>query len=102
VSSGKPFTREQLQEFASFQMQSREDTPMNLKVLFGVFDWITADSDLLAVRAKNVAPPAITTTSENFKKAFQWGAILGLPALVGILGWFLTGLRARRRAEIKL
>ncbi|MFO0608319.1 MAG: GldG family protein [Polyangiales bacterium] len=102
VSSGKPFVREQLQEFASFQMENREDAPVNLKVLFGVFDWISADSDLLAVRAKRVAPPAITATSETFKKVFQWGAILGLPALAGILGWFLTGLRARRRAEIKL
>jgi hypothetical protein len=102
VSSGKPFVMEQLREFASFQMEGNGDTPVNLKVLFGVFDWISQDSDLLAVRAKRVAPPAITATSETFKKVFQWGAILGLPALVGILGWFLTGLRARRRAEIKL
>jgi hypothetical protein len=54
------------------------------------------------VRAKSVQPPELSVTSDTKKNIFKWGSVVGLPALVGILGWFLMGLRARRRAEIKL
>jgi ABC-2 type transport system permease protein len=98
VASGKMFGIDQLREIAPLQGAM----PTNVQMLFNTFDWLSQDSDLLAVRAKNVSEPELATTSETKKNIFKWGSILGLPALVGILGWFLMGLRARRRAEIKL
>ncbi len=98
VGSGKMFGIDQLREIAPLQGAM----PTNVQMLFNTFDWLSQDSDLLAVRAKNVSEPELATTSETKKNIFKWGAILGLPAIVGILGWFLMSLRARRRAEIKL
>lgn len=98
VGSGKMFGIDQLREIAPLQGAM----PTNVQMLFNVFDWLSQDSDLLAVRAKNVSEPELATTSETKKNLFKWGSILGLPAIVGVLGWILMGLRARRRAEIKL
>lgn len=96
VGSGKMFSIDQLREIAFQGM------PTNVQMLFNVFDWLSQDSDLLAVRAKSVQPPELSVTSDTKKNVFKWGTVVGLPALVGILGWFLMGLRARRRAETKL
>ncbi len=98
VGSGKMFGIEQVREIAQIQ----GGVPTNVQMLLNVFDWLSQDTDLLAVRAKNVSEPELATTNETKKNIFKWGSILGLPAIVGILGWFLMGLRARRRAEIKL
>jgi ABC-2 type transport system permease protein len=98
VSSGKMFGIEQLQEIAPLQ----GGMPTNIQMLFNTFDWLSQDSDLLAVRAKSVSEPDLSVTSDTKKKLFQWGTILGLPAFVGVLGWFLMNVRAKRRAEIKL
>ncbi len=98
VSSGKMFNIDQVRELAQIQ----GGIPTNVQMLSNVFDWLSQDTDLLAVRAKNVSEPELATTSETKKNIFKWGAILGMPALIGILGWVLMGMRARRRAEIAL
>jgi ABC-type uncharacterized transport system involved in gliding motility auxiliary subunit len=98
IGSGKMFGIDQLREIAPLQGAM----PTNIQMLFNTFDWLSQDSDLLAVRAKNVSEPELATTSDTKKNLFKWGSILGLPTLVGVLGWFLMSLRARRRAETQL
>jgi hypothetical protein len=69
-------------------------------MLLNVFDWLSQDPDLLAVRAKDVSEPTLGDVSETKKNLFQWGSIFGLPLLVGLLGVFMARMRAQRRAEL--
>ena len=98
MASGKMFGIDQLREIAPLQGAM----PTNVQMLFNVFDWLSQDNDLLAVRAKNVSEPEFATRNETKKNLFKWGTILGLPAVALILGWFLTNLRAKRRSGIEL
>jgi len=73
-----------------------------VQMLLNVFDWLSQDPDLLAVRAKDVSEPSLQAVTDTRKQLFKWGSIIGLPLLVGVLGVVLMSLRARKRAEITL
>lgn len=98
VGSGKAFHIEQLRALAPVQ----NGMPTNVQMLLNVFDWLSQDPDLLAVRAKDVSEPSLQAVTDTKKQLFKWGSIVGLPLLVGVLGVVLMSLRARRRAEITL
>lgn len=98
ASSGKLFGIEQLRTIAPIQ----GGIPTNVQMLLNVFDWLSQDPDLLAVRAKDVSEPTLGEVSDTKKNLFQWGSILGLPLLVGLIGLFVDRYRARKRAEITL
>lgn len=96
VGSGKMFGIDQLRSIAPIQ----GGIPTNVQMLLNVFDWLSQDPDLLAVRAKDVSEPTLGEVSETKKNLFQWGSIFGLPLLVGLLGVFMARMRAQRRAEL--
>ncbi len=96
VGSGKLFGIEQLRTIAPIQ----GGIPTNVQMLLNVFDWLSQDPDLLAVRAKDVSEPSLGEVSETKKNLFQWGSIFGLPLLVGLLGVLMSRLRAQRRADL--
>jgi ABC-2 type transport system permease protein len=98
VGSGKLFHIDQLRAIAPLQ----NGMPTNVQMLLNVFDWLSQDPDLLAVRAKDVSEPSLQAVSDTKKQLFKWGSIIGLPLLVGLLGIVLMNLRARKRAEITL
>jgi len=96
VGSGKLFGIEQLRTIAPIQ----GGIPTNVQMLLNVFDWLSQDPDLLAVRAKDVSEPSLGEVSETKKNLFQWGSIFGLPLLAGLLGVLMSRLRAQRRADL--
>lgn len=98
VGSGKVFHIDQLRAIAPLQ----NGMPTNVQMLLNVFDWLSQDPDLLAVRAKDVSEPSLQAVTDTKKQLFKWGSIIGLPLLVGVLGVVLMNLRARKRAEITL
>jgi ABC-2 type transport system permease protein len=98
VGSGKVFHIDQLRAIAPLQ----NGMPTNVQMLLNVFDWLSQDPDLLAVRAKDVSEPSLQAVTDTKKQLFKWGSIIGLPLLVGVLGVVLMSLRARKRAEITL
>ncbi len=98
IGSGKAFHIEQLRAIAPLQ----GGMPTNVQMLLNVFDWLSQDPDLLAVRAKDVSEPSLQAMTDTKKQLFKWGSILGLPLLVGVLGVVLRSMRARKRAEITL
>ncbi len=98
VGSGKVFHIDQLRSIAPLQ----NGMPTNVQMLLNVFDWLSQDPDLLAVRAKDVSEPSLQAVTDTRKQLFKWGSIIGLPLLVGLLGVVLMNLRARKRAEITL
>lgn len=98
VGSGKVFHIDQLRAIAPLQ----NGMPTNVQMLLNVFDWLSQDPDLLAVRAKDVSEPSLQAVTDTKKQLFKWGSIIGLPLLVGLLGVVLMNLRARKRAEITL
>jgi ABC-2 type transport system permease protein len=98
VGSGKVFHIDQLRAIAPLQ----NGMPTNVQMLLNVFDWLSQDPDLLAVRAKDVSEPSLQAVTDTRKQLFKWGSIIGLPLLVGVLGVVLMNLRARKRAEITL
>jgi ABC-type uncharacterized transport system involved in gliding motility auxiliary subunit len=94
VGSGKLFGIDQLRAIAPLQ----QGMPTNIEMLLDVFDWLSQDPDLLAVRAKTVAEPDLSgDVSEGRKNAFKWGSILGMPFLIGLLGLALSTWRNKRR-----
>jgi ABC-type uncharacterized transport system involved in gliding motility auxiliary subunit len=98
VGSGKVFHIDQLRAIAPLQ----NGMPTNVQMLLNVFDWLSQDPDLLAVRAKDVSEPSLQAVTDTKKQLFKWGSIVGLPLLVGVLGVVLMSMRARKRAEITL
>lgn len=98
VGSGKAFHIDQLRALAPVQ----NGMPTNVQMLLNVFDWLSQDPDLLAVRAKDVSEPSLQAVTDTKKQLFKWGSIVGLPLLVGVLGVVLMSLRARKRAEMTL
>lgn len=98
VGSSKVFHIDQLRAIAPLQ----NGMPTNVQMLLNVFDWLSQDPDLLAVRAKDVSEPSLQAVTDTKKQLFKWGSIVGLPLLVGVLGVVLMSMRARKRAEITL
>lgn len=98
MSSGKLFNIEQLRALAPVQ----GGVPVNIRLLENVFDWLSQDTDLLAVRAKNIADPPLGEVTDVKKQVFKWGSIVGLPLLVGLLGVFILRARAAARRSTKL
>ena len=98
VSSGRLFHIEQLGAVARVQPGG----PPNLRLIQNTFDWLSQDADLLAVRAKNVAEPNLGELTDVRKNLFKWGHIVGLPALVGVLGVALMRMRQANRKSFKL
>jgi len=98
VGTGKAFHIDQLRALAPVQ----NGMPTNVQMLLNVFDWLSQDPDLLAVRAKDVSEPSLQAVTDTKKQLFKWGSIVGLPLLVGVLGVVLMSLRARKRAEMTL
>lgn len=98
VGTGKAFHIDQLRALAPVQ----NGMPTNVQMLLNVFDWLSQDPDLLAVRAKDVSEPSLQAVTDTKKQLFKWGSIVGLPLLIGVLGVVLMSLRARKRAEMTL
>jgi ABC-2 type transport system permease protein len=91
ISSGNMFALDTLRTLVQI---SGGQSP-NLQLIPNTFDWLSQDTDLLAVRAKDTSDPQIRAdVSDKAKQFFKWGSIVLLPAAIGVLG--LAVLSARR------
>lgn len=98
ISSGNMFAMEHLQSI--LPMQGGMNAP-NLQILPNTFDWLSQDLDLLAVRAKDTSDPAMRAdVSDNAKKFFKYGSIVGLPFAVAILGFAVLSARRSRIKDL--
>jgi ABC-type uncharacterized transport system involved in gliding motility auxiliary subunit len=95
VSSGSVFALDTLRIMAQLSGGQRPD---NLTLLFNTFDWLSQDTDLLAVRAKDTSEPQLRADiSDTAKSVFKWGTIVVLPLAIGVLGVALMSARRSRR-----
>ncbi|MDP3275154.1 MAG: Gldg family protein [Deltaproteobacteria bacterium] len=96
ISSGNMFALDTLRTLIQL---SQGQPPANLAMLSNTFDWMSQDTDLLAVRAKDTSDPQIRAdVSDKAKQFFKWGSIALLPAAIGVLG---LAVLSARRARIK-
>lgn len=97
ISSGSLFALDTLRIMAQLAGGQR---PSNLSLLFNTFDWLSQDTDLLAVRAKDTSEPTLRAdVSDTAKAMFKWGTIIVLPLAIGVLGVALMSARRSRRKE---
>lgn len=62
----------------------------NFTFVQNVFDWMTNEEELIAVRMKTVDDPPLEQASEGKKAAAKWGNIIGIPfafVLFGLIRW---------------
>lgn len=99
VSAGSTFSLDALRVMVQL---SGGQKPANLALLFNTFDYLSQDTDLLAVRAKDTSDPLLRAdVSKAQKNVFKWGSIAVLPLAVGIIGFsVLTARRSRRKRLI--
>jgi ABC-type uncharacterized transport system involved in gliding motility auxiliary subunit/ABC-type transport system involved in multi-copper enzyme maturation permease subunit len=60
--------------------------PGNLTFLLNAVDWLAQDEALIAIRAKNRAPPPLAFTSQLARSVARYGNLIGIPALVIAVG----------------
>lgn len=79
------------------QMQGEDDPAFTF--FANAIDWLAADNDLISIRSKSVGAPPIGEVSEGLKDTLKYANMIGLPALVILLGlfrWYWLGIRRRR------
>lgn len=97
ISSGNMFALDTLRTIVQV---SGGQSP-NLQLIPNTFDWLSQDLDLLAVRAKDTSDPAMRAdVSDNAKKFFKYGSIVGLPFAVAILGFAVLSARRSRIKDL--
>ena len=70
--------------------------PSNLAFILNAVDWLAQDEALIAIRAKNRAPPPLAFTTPLKRGVARYGNLIGVPALV--IGVGIARLWRRRRS----
>jgi ABC-type uncharacterized transport system involved in gliding motility auxiliary subunit/ABC-type transport system involved in multi-copper enzyme maturation permease subunit len=70
----------------------------NLAFALNSIDWLAQDPALIAIRSKDTRPPALAFTSAVTRDAVKYGNLIGVPALVAILG-ALRLMRRKRKSR---
>jgi ABC-type uncharacterized transport system involved in gliding motility auxiliary subunit len=69
--------------------------PSNLAFIANAVDWLAQDEALIAIRAKNRAPPPLAFTTPLKRSVARYGNLIGIPGLV--IGVGIARLWRRRR-----
>jgi ABC-type uncharacterized transport system involved in gliding motility auxiliary subunit len=67
--------------------------------ILNAVDWLAQDEDLIAIRAKNRAPPPIAYSSPLKRAVARYGNLIGIPVLVITLGAMRLWRRRRRTGQ---
>ena len=70
--------------------------PGNLTFILNAVDWLAQDEALIAIRAKNRAPPPLAFTTALKRSLARYGNLIGIPGLVIAVG--IARLWRRRRS----
>ncbi len=73
--------------------------PSNMAFVLNAVDWLAQDEDLIAIRAKNRAPPPIAFSSPVKRAVARYGNLIGIPVLVMVLGGMRLWRRRRRTGQ---
>jgi ABC-type uncharacterized transport system involved in gliding motility auxiliary subunit/ABC-type transport system involved in multi-copper enzyme maturation permease subunit len=76
-----------------------QGAPENLALTLNAIDWLAQDEDLIAIRAKDRRPVALTFASATTREAAKYANLIGLPALVALVGIAHLARRRRRTRE---
>ena len=71
----------------------------NMAFILNAVDWLAQDEDLIAIRAKNRAPPPIAYSSSVKRGLARYGNLMGIPALIIGVGVLWLWRRRRRTGE---
>lgn len=97
ISSGNMFALDTLRTLVQI---SGGQSP-NLLLFPNTFDWLSQDTDLLAVRAKDTSDPQIRAdVSDKAKAFFKWGSIALLPLAIAIIGFAVLSARRSRIKDL--
>ena len=72
------------------------DSRGNLAFLLNAVDWLAQDEDLIAIRAKNRAPPPLAFASSLTRGLARSGNLFGVPVLIVAAGGWRLWRRRRR------
>ncbi len=70
--------------------------PQNLIFAANAVDWLAQDDALIRIRSKHCAPPALVFESDFGQGLLKWGNLVGMPALIVLIGLLLITGRRRR------
>jgi ABC-type uncharacterized transport system involved in gliding motility auxiliary subunit/ABC-type transport system involved in multi-copper enzyme maturation permease subunit len=76
-----------------------QGAPENLALTLNAIDWLAQDEDLIAIRAKDRRPVALTFASATSREAAKYANLIGLPVLVALVGIVHLARRRRRTRE---
>lgn len=84
------------------ESQFAQASPQNVLFASNAVDWLAQDESLIRIRAKNRTPPALVLRSDLAQATFKWGNLVGVPALLALIGVIrVTGRRRRAEARWK-
>ena len=71
----------------------------NMAFILNSVDWLAQDEDLIAIRAKNRAPPPIAYSSSVKRSLARYGNLIGIPALIIGVGVLRLWRRRQRTSR---
>jgi ABC-type uncharacterized transport system involved in gliding motility auxiliary subunit len=75
--------------------QFTQHSPDNLSFVLNAVDWLAQDEALISIRSKDRSPPPLSFTSPVIREGVKYVNVIGVPALIILLG--ITHLTRRRR-----
>jgi ABC-type uncharacterized transport system involved in gliding motility auxiliary subunit len=72
----------------------------NFVAALNLFDWLAVEDSLVAIRTKGPAQRALLFSSDRHESVVRFGNVLGVPALIVLLGLVRYGVR--RRAILRI
>ena len=78
---------------------TRRQAQSNFTFVQNVFDWLTNEEALIAVRMKTVDDPPLAKASEGSRALAKYGNIAGIPFLFVMFGLIRWRIRAGRRTK---
>ncbi len=79
----------------------RSDRVSDLAFMSNAIDWLTADEDLIAVRAKGIEEPPLESIDDSKRITLKYGLIAGIPLLFILFGIVRWRIRVSRYARLK-
>ena len=72
----------------------------NFVAALNLFDWLAVEDSLVAIRTKGPAQRVLLFSSDRHESVVRFGNVLGVPALIVLLGLVRYGVR--RRAILRI
>ncbi len=84
---------------ADFVQDQLQTNPANLIFFQNIVDWLTQDEGLITIRSREATDRQLEETSDGVKKFVKFGNILGIPALVAVIGLAHWSIRRSRKSK---